>query len=90
MFYINLLKRNIPVNDFFCFKQSLKRPKIRIWFVLDNFVFLSHFLSKTAHYAMYIYVYILTIYAIRLYVFDLTTGHNGLVICVHVCLCVVL
>jgi len=33
---------------------------------------------------MYMYVYILTICAIRLYVFDLTIGHKDLVICVHV------
>jgi len=34
---------------------------------------------------MYMYVYILTLNAIRLYLLDLIMGHNGLVICVHVC-----
>jgi len=59
---------------------------MRIWCVLDNFVlFIFHLSSKiTAPFVMYMYVYILTIYAIRIYGFDLTMGHNGLVICVHV------
>jgi len=33
---------------------------------------------------MYMYMYILTIITIRLYVFDMTMGHIGLAICVHV------
>jgi len=33
---------------------------------------------------MYMYMYILIINSIRLYVFDLTMGHKGLAICVHV------
>jgi len=32
-------------------------------------------------------MYILTINANRLHVVNLTLGQNGLVICVHVCLC---
>jgi len=32
-------------------------------------------------------MYILTINAIRLHVVNLTIGKNGIVICVHVCLC---
>ena len=70
----------------FVCKQCFERPKTRKWFILDNcvvFIFIS-VVSKTAHYVMYMYVFILTINAIRLFVFDLTMGHNGLAICVHV------
>jgi len=73
----------------FVCKQSFERPKTRKWFILENcvvFIFIS-VVSKTAHYVMYMYVYILIINAIRLFVFDLTRGLNGLAICVHVWLC---